>query len=136
MICDFTEIGKSLICRNCGRRIPITKDLGFPMAKCRIPEHYRRRSRYLNNYKTMGVGDMLGEIIKKIGYSYQPYSRSRTRLTLLNTIGIDWCEKNKRIIAAWIQSEAARRNIMVSNALSMALVRLAIRQTKNQDIKV
>lgn len=135
MLCDFTEINNNnLICKRCGRKLGINQGMKFPSAKCRIPENYNVYSGYLGKTKIKGLGDILSDIIKKMGYDYQPIGKVRARLTFLNKRSLEWCEKNKIVILRWLQEECKNRSIPIRNKIMQAIVRLAIKKVKYQSI--
>lgn len=137
MLCNFQRINNLLICDRCGRKTLFKKrDKLFPTAKCRIPEHINFNLGYVNNKKIKGVGDMLSELIKKLDYSYPPIGSVRTKLTMLNKKGIDWCAKNQELIHDWFKYECAIQGIPLRNNIGRAIIRLAIIKAKNQVIDI
>ena len=136
MLCNFVQINDKLICENCGRKTVLKKDSFYPTAKCRIPEHINLKLGYVYNKKTKGVGDTLSELIKKLDYSYPPIGSVRAKLTMLNKQGIDWCDKNQELIHDWVKYECAIQGIPLKNNIGRAIIRLAIKQAKNQVIDI
>lgn len=135
MVCDFKRTSKEWICAKCGRRSPIKQNKQFmPTAKCRLPEFYNSNCNYIHNKRIKGVGDMLSELIRSIGYDYEPISSTRTALTYLNKRGIDWCSDNQSIILEWFKYECLLQNIIFIERPIKALIRLAIIKAKNQII--
>lgn len=131
MICSFTKINNYWICKECGRQsIVEASDTFAPVAMCRIPEDYRiNQSHYLFEMKIKGVGDHLSTIFKQMGYSYEPISKTRTRITFLNKRSAKWCQENQHIIYSWIAQECKERNISFIPKVVYAIIRLAIIKT-------
>lgn len=131
MLCEFTQIGEQdIICVNCGRRAQHDHSKKFfPVAKCRIPETYDYQ-KYKNGKRNKEVGDFLSDLLRGFGYEYDPISSGRTRITFLNAKGLRWAEKHQHIIVSWLSEESAKKQIPVLPKLFAALVKLAIRRTK------
>lgn len=136
MLCDFKKINNQWICLKCGRKAPVEKEQYMPSAKCRIPEYYHLTSNYIYNEKMKGVGDTLSVIIKKMGHNYQPISKARSKITFLNKMGIDWCDKHQNIILEWLREECTTQRIPFLELVAKSIIRLAIRKAKNQNIMI
>lgn len=126
-----------LLCKKCGRTTqPDPKEKLFPVARCRVPTNYKYRSGYINNKKILGVGDMLAKLIKKIGYEYPSMGKIRARLTFLNKRSIGWCEKHQRILYLWLKEAASEQGVYLIPSVGKAIIRLAIMNAKNQQVKI
>ena len=137
MFCNYTKKNNKWICKTCGRITPVTEDMKYmPMAKCRVPEGYKALSDYVHNFKLKGVGDCISEIVKKLGYEYPRAGSTRFILTKLNTMGIDWCKRNQDLICSWFKHELDMHNIEYRPVAIKAIVRLAVINASNQDIKL
>lgn len=134
MLCDFSNVSKKWICKNCGRQVNINPPKKFmPSAKCRLPENYKFRSGYFKNKKLKGVGDTLSEIVRKMGYNYSTISKARAKITYLNKKGIDWCDKNQQIILIWLKEECIANRVQFLELIGKSIIRLAVRKAKNQN---
>lgn len=137
MICNFKQTEKEWVCSSCGRRVKRKKSQEFmPTAKCRIPENYKFKSRYIYNKKIKGVGDTISGIIKQIGYNYNPVGSGMSKITYLNKKGIDWCDKNQHLIYNWFKEECYLQGVVLLEKTARSIVRLAIIKAKNQDISL
>lgn len=136
MLCDFTRFNDNWICKECGRKAKFNPEKYMPIAKCRIPEKYRYNYSYIGNVKIKGVGDTLSSIIKQMGFGYPAISKTRARITKMNKLGIEWCEKNKLIISKWIEDECILQQIPFLRKPVMSIINLAIRRAKNQELNI
>jgi len=131
MVCDFTKVGKYLICKKCGRKLD-EASVTRPVAVCRIPPSYRVNSKYIYNDKMKGLGDYLSQIFKTMGYDYPTLGKVRARLTFLNKRSLTWCRNNQDIIASWIKDECKNREIDILPSVARSIVRLGILKTYSQ----
>ena len=138
MLCDFTMVSNQWICTKCGRIAKYnSKESYMPTAKCRMPQDYNAfRSGYIHNEKMIGVGDALSSIIKKIGYNYPSVGKARAKITYLNKQGIEWCENHKELILEWLKQECVLYKIQFLELLGKAIIRLAIKKAKQQNLTV
>lgn len=135
MFCNFIKINSDWICDRCGRKVPINQKKDFmPSAKCRLPEFYHLKSRYIYNYQTKGVGDFLLDIFKKLNHGIPSLCTARAKATYLNNKGIEWCEENQKTILAWIQQECITYKVTFLEKVFSGILRLAIRKAKSQKI--
>lgn len=139
MFCEYKKMAKEWICKRCGRRTPFgdgIKEDSMPIAKCRIPDDYflTQNCGYIGSFKLKGVGDMLLELVEKLGYKVPRVSTQRTFITYLNTQGIEWCSENRDRIIKWLKAESDRTGTNILPSTITALVRLAIIKAKTQDI--
>ena len=130
---------KEWICKRCGRRTEFggaIKEDSMPIAKCRIPDDYflTQNCGYIGAFKLKGIGDILLEIFKTLGYTINTISSERTFLTYLNKMGIEWCSKNRGGIAEWLKAESNRRGLAILPSTINAIVRLAIIKAKKQEV--
>lgn len=136
MFCEFKHIQNKWICSKCGRITPYKNEQYMPTAKCRLPEFYYLKSKFVNNYETKGVGDCLLNIFKKMNHNVPVLSRARAKITCLNNKGIEWCSRNQLTILEWIKEECSLYNIPFSKKLFMSIIRLSIYKAKNQKIPI
>lgn len=122
------------ICSNCGRRVPLKEEHKFsPSAGCRVPEaFFKDQALIYKRYhkKFDGVGTCLINLLEKLGIYYDQLTKFRSKINLMDSNGIEWCENNKETILAWLKQEAETRNIHYHSKLARALLRLAIKQSK------
>ena len=100
MLCSFININnKQLICENCGRKIPYSNNNGIS-AKCRIPSKLIKRNNPIIPKLdiSIGVGDILKELLDKIHIKYDVGCSCNSKLSVLNRKGPEWCQKNIQTI--------------------------------------
>lgn len=132
MLCDLHQIGNTWICKRCGRKVPFNYAQKYaPTASCRVPEVYS--TQYVDNVKIEGVGDTLSKIIKRLGFSYEPISQARSKITYINKRGIEWCSNHQEIIVDWMMEEAPKNTY--SRKAFRSIVRLAIKEARSQTTK-
>jgi hypothetical protein len=139
MFCEYKKMTKEWICKRCGRRTPFggaIKEDSMPIAKCRIPENYflTQNCGYIGSIKLKGVGDTLAETLENLGYAINKISRHGAFITRLNTNGIEWCSENIGSIVEWLRAENNLMGHSILPSTIKAIVRLAIKKAKLQEI--
>jgi hypothetical protein len=139
MFCEYKKMHKEWICKRCGRRTEFggaIKEDSMPIAKCRIPDDYfmTQNCGYIGAFKLKGVGDILLDLFKNLGYTINPISPERTFATYLNKRGIDWCSRNRDGVVEWLKAESNRRGLTILPSTLKAIVRLSILKARQQEV--
>lgn len=134
----FINTSKEWICENCGRRVPLDGSEYSPAAKCRLPERFIKKNpdnisivNKIASIPITGVGTELDALLKKIGIQYNKECACRSKISLMDKNGIEWCEKNFDSIIKWMKDESIEKNIPFAKKAARALLKLAIKKSKN-----
>jgi hypothetical protein len=79
-----------------------------------------------------GVGTELKKLLSKIGIKATPNCSCNKRAALMDTNGIEWCEKNVDTIVGWLREEATKRKLPFIDMAGRILVKRAIGNAKKR----
>lgn len=82
-----------------------------------------------------GVGTELKKLLSKIGINATPNCSCNSRAKLMDDNGIAWCENNIDTIVGWLKEEATKRKLPFVDIAGRILVKKAIKNAKNNQIK-
>jgi hypothetical protein len=84
---------------------------------------------------SFGVGSELSKLMAKFGIKANEGCKCKARAEEMNRRGVAWCEKNLELIVDWLEEEASKRHLPFLRTAGKILVRLAIRNAKQQSLR-